>query len=376
MISIVGSVTMTVVFLLAVDGLGASYAELATVGAGAVFTICVAVWVVFTLQDSVLTGLRGATWVLVENGAFGIVKIGLVVVLAAVLPHLGIYVSWMLPVFVAVPLVNALIFSNLVPRHSRLTADYPPPTGRQIGRFLAGDYTGALALLATTNLVPVLVASRLDPRLTAYFFMAWAIAGVLDLLGVNMAMSLTVEGAFDASTISANGRAALRRMAMILVPCVLVVVLLAHWGLGLFGPGYAANGGPVLVFLAIAALPAAAVELYLGMLRAQSRTSLVALVQGVRCFLVLQPHRRPDDPAGDHWCGRGVPGEPDGSGDPHRPRSVAGPHRGQRPAAAHAGGHPVERDAPGRLAGQSTWPCHGRQSPGCVPAGPPAGLLG
>ena len=117
--------------------------------------------------------------------------------------------------------------------------------------------------------------------------MAWAIAGVLDLLGVNMAMSLTVEGAFDASTISANGRAALRRMAMILVPCVLVVVLLAHWGLGLFGPGYAANGGPVLVFLAIAALPAAAVELYLGMLRAQSRTSLVALVQGVRCFLVL-----------------------------------------------------------------------------------------
>ena len=174
-----------------------------------------------------------------------------------------------------------------MPRHSRLTADYPPPTGRQIGRFLAGDYTGALALLATSNLVPVLVASRLDPRSTAYFFMAWAIAGVLDLLGVNMAMSLTVEGAFDASTISANGRAALRRMAMILVPCVLAVVLLAHWGLSLFGPGYAANGGPVLVFLAIAALPAAAVELYLGVLRAQSRTSLVALVQGVRCFLVL-----------------------------------------------------------------------------------------
>jgi O-antigen/teichoic acid export membrane protein len=286
-ISIVGSVTMTMVFLLAVDGLGASYAELATVGAGAVFTICVAVWVVFTLQDSVLTGLRGATWVLVENGTFGIVKIGLVVALATVLPHLGIYVSWMLPVFVAVPLVNALIFGNLVPRHSKLTADYPPPTGRQIGRFLAGDYTGALALLATSNLVPVLVASRLDPRSTAYFFMAWAIAGVLELLGVNMAMSLTVEGAFDASTISANCRAALRRMATILVPCVLVVVLLARWGLGLFGPGYAANGGPVLVFLAIAALPAAAVELYLGVLRAQSRTSLVALVQGVRCVLVL-----------------------------------------------------------------------------------------
>ena len=117
--------------------------------------------------------------------------------------------------------------------------------------------------------------------------MAWTVGGVLALLGVNMATSLTVEGAFDASSLAINARAALRRVAVILVPCALLTALLASWGLGLFGPGYAAKGAPVLELLALASLPAAAIEVYLGVLRALSRTSLVALVQGVRCILVL-----------------------------------------------------------------------------------------
>jgi O-antigen/teichoic acid export membrane protein len=287
LVSAVGSVVLTILFLLWVGRLGASYAELGSPLAGLAFTISVAAWVIFTLQDAVLIGLRGATWVLAENAAFGVAKIALLVAVAAALPHLGIYVSWILPVFVAVPLINALIFRKLVPRHAMLTADIAPPTGRQIGRFLAGDYTGALALLATGNLVPVLVASRIDPRSTAYFYMAWTVGGVLALLGVNMATSLTVEGAFDASSLAANARAALRRMALILVPCALATALLASWGLGLFGPGYAAKGAPVLELLALGSLPAAVIEVYLGVLRALSRTSLVALVQGVRCVLVL-----------------------------------------------------------------------------------------
>lgn len=286
-ISVTASVCMTVIFLLAVGRLGHSYSEFSNWWADGAFTVSVAAWVLFTLQDSVLTGLRAATWVLTENGAFGVIKIALLVAFAAMLPHLGIYLSWMLPVFVAVPMVNAVIFGRLVPRHASLTAGCEPPSGRQIGRFLAGDYTGALAVLATTNLVPVLVASHLTPQATAYFFMAWAVGAVLQLLSVNMAASLTVEGSFDASTISANCRAALRRMAMIAVPCALLVVLLAHWGLSLFGAGYATQGTPVLIFLALGTLPQAAVELYLGVLRAQSAAGRVALVQGVRCAAIL-----------------------------------------------------------------------------------------
>ena len=287
-VSALASVGVTIPFLLTISWWGPSYSELGGLITGVVFTGCVVVWALFTLQDSVLVGLRSAFWVLVENGIFGVVKFVLLVLLVTVLPgHLGIYVSWMLPVFVAVPLVNTLIFGRLIPRHTLLTSDFQPPTGRQIGRFLAGDYSGALCLLATGSLVPVVVAARIDIRSTAYFYMAWIIAAIVDMVGINMGMSLTVEGAFDAATLAVNGRKALRKMASILVPCAVLVALLAPWGLRLFGPAYAAHGAPVLELLAIATLPRAVTELYLGALRAQSRAPLVALIQAARGVLML-----------------------------------------------------------------------------------------
>ena len=288
LLSGLASVAVAVPFLLTIGRWGPSYAELGHPIAGVFFAGCVGIWAVFTLQDSVLTGLRNASWVLLENTLFGVAKIILLVLFAARLTHLGIYLSWMLPALAALPLVNALIYRRLIPRHTAATQGSSPPSSRQIGRFLAGDYSGAMFLLATTNLVPVLVAVRIaDVRLTAYFYMAWMVGGILDLVGINMAMSLTVEGSFDASTLAGNCRKALRKIAAILLPCAALTALLAHWGLGLFGPGYATHGAPVLELLAVATLPRAVTEVYLGALRAQSRTSLVAIIQGSRSVLML-----------------------------------------------------------------------------------------
>lgn len=281
------AVIAAVLFLLTVSHWGESYAELRGVLPALFFTICVIAWGIFTLQDGVLMGLRSAVWVPVENGTFGVVKIALLLAFAAALPSTGIDISWMLPVIVSLPLVNLLIFGKLMPNHERLTRDRQPPTARQIGRFLAGDYTGALCVLAISNLVPIAVAIRVGPDLNAYFYMAWTIGGMLFLLAVNMATSLTVEGAFDNEALAANCRAALRRTMLLLMPLAAAMALLAPVALGLFGRRYAAYGTPILELLAIATLPKALTEIYLGALRAQSRAKRIAVIQIVRCVLVL-----------------------------------------------------------------------------------------
>ncbi len=287
-VSAVTSVGLAAVFLLTIGWWGPSYAQLGAPVTGLVFVGCVAVWAIFTLQDSVLIGLRGAFWVFAENSIFGVVKIVLLVLLVSALPdHTGIYVSWMLPVIVAVPLINALIFGSLVPRHTVATQGFRPPSNRQIGRFLAGDYSGALCLLATVSLIPVVVAARTDAAAIAYFYVAWVIAGMVDMIGINMGMSLTVEGAFQAATLAVNCRKALRRVASMLTPCAVLLALLAPWWLRLFGTAYAAHGATVLELLAVATLPRAVTEVYLGALRAQNRTSLVALIQAARAVLML-----------------------------------------------------------------------------------------
>ena len=286
-ISAVSAVVGSVVFLLIAGRPRTSYAELAGVRAGLIFTGCVIVWSLFTLQDGALVGLRKANWVTLENAVFGVGKIALLLPLATLLPHTGLYVSWMAPAALAVPLVNLLIFRWLLPGHDRDAAGQVPPGRGQVGRFLAGDVPGALLLLATISLVPVLVAMFAAPGMNACFYMAWAIGVTIDLLGTNMALSLTVEGAFDPVRLAGHARAALRRIVMIVAPLALGAVLLAHRLLGLFGPGYARFGAPILVLLAVATLPRSLTEIYLGALRAQNRTCVVALVQGLRAVLIL-----------------------------------------------------------------------------------------
>ena len=79
--SSVASVFVAVLFLLTVSHWGASYAELRGMIPALLFIGCVIAWGIFTLQDGVLTGLRSAVWVPIENGTFGIVKIILLLAL-------------------------------------------------------------------------------------------------------------------------------------------------------------------------------------------------------------------------------------------------------------------------------------------------------
>lgn len=288
LVSSAGAVVVTAGFLLTVGRWSTSFADLGGVAAGTAFTVAVVAWGIFTLQDGVLTGLRSAAWVPLKNGVFGAAKLALLVTFAVSLPRDGVYLSWVIPMAAALVPVNILIFGRLVPLHVRRTrhrSDAPSP--RRIGRFLAGDYVGAVSVLATMHLVPVVVATRVEPRTFAYFYIAWTIGGVIDLLAVNMAMSLTVEGSFDADRLSSGCRAALRRTLRILVPVVVAVVAFAPYGLAVLGGGYAAEGARLLRLLALAALPKVLIELYLGVLRAQSRTHLVAAVQVARGILVL-----------------------------------------------------------------------------------------
>lgn len=242
---------------------------------------------VFTIQDGVLVGLRSSVWVPVENTLFGIAKIILLVLFATNFPHEGVYLSWIIPMILLLVPINGLIFGRLVPRHVRATSDtVSPPSLASMGRFFAADYVGALFVFGAVYLVPVLVAVRVPPHTFAYFFVAWTAAGILNLVAGNLAHSLTVEGVYEAGTLTLNCRAALRRALGILLVAAVVVSLTAPYCLGVLGRGYL-DAVPLLQILAFAALPRAVVEIWIGVLRAQNRAHEVAHVQIASGSLVI-----------------------------------------------------------------------------------------
>jgi O-antigen/teichoic acid export membrane protein len=274
-------VTAALGFLLTLPVWGETYSVLAGFGPGLFFLCSVVVWAVFTLQDVVLTGLRNAVWVPVNSIVFGLMKMGLLVALAGALPDGGIFVSWMVPTAIALIPINWLIFGVIVPRHVRDTAEtHPHPPGtREIARFLSGDFPGTLSVLTIVYLVPVAVATQVGEATFGRFSMAHTLGCMIELLAMNMAVSLTVEGSFDRSQLAANCRNALRRALMIIVPIIAVAVAAAPLILRIFGEDFAAEGTLLLRLMALAVLPRVLIEIYLSALRAMGEVRKLAALQ-------------------------------------------------------------------------------------------------
>ncbi|PZH12422.1 hypothetical protein C1I97_12220 [Streptomyces sp. NTH33] len=275
-------------FLLTLDLWGPSYRFLHGLLHGLGFVVIVMAWNLLTLQDGVLTGLRNAPWVPVGNTVFSAVKLALLVALAAVIPTTGVFASWGLAIAFSIVPLGWLVFRRLVPRHVKATEGHAePPTAKELGRFLAGDYTGSLFSLAVVYLVPVIIASQVSSADNAYFYITTTIGGTVNLLAINMGASLTVEGSHDPARLAANTRAALKRMARIMVPICGLMFLLAPQILHVFGAGYAHAATGLLRWFAVGALLRVVMETYFAVLRAQSRTAGLAWLQGLLCALVL-----------------------------------------------------------------------------------------
>ncbi|MFJ8143570.1 lipopolysaccharide biosynthesis protein [Streptomyces sp. NPDC096048] len=297
-----------VVFLLTLDLWGASYAPLGTAEAGALFVAACVAWALLTLQDGVLTGLRKAEWVPAGNAVFSVGKLILLALFAGTVPVLGIFVSWAVAIAFSTLPLGWLIFRRLIPRQAAADHDVEPPKAREMGRFLAGDSLGALFSLAMINLLPVMVAVNFSAAENGYFYVAYTVGGTMEFMAINMASSLTAHASHDPRRLADGVRGALRRMTLLLVPVVLFLVVFAPQILAPFDEDYAEHGSTVLRLLAIGALPRIVVELYIGVLRVQGRTGVLAAVQGTMCVLVLGSAAMLFSPAGIAGAGWAVLG--------------------------------------------------------------------
>lgn len=135
--------------------------------------------------------------------------------------------------------------------------------------------------------MPVAVATQVGEATFGRFSMAHTLGCMIELLAMNMAVSLTVEGSFDRSQLAENCRRALRRAFMIITPIIAVTVLGAPLILMIFGSEFATEGSTLLRLMALAVLPRVLIEVYLSSLRARSEARALALVQMGLAALVL-----------------------------------------------------------------------------------------
>ncbi|GAA2344942.1 hypothetical protein [Dactylosporangium salmoneum] len=251
------------------------------------FALAVAGWGVFTLQDSVLTALRGAVWVPAENALFGVLKIALLVLLAGAAPSLGVFVSWNLAVVAALIPVNLLVFRRLLPRLHARGDPGALPGRRALARFVALDYVGYLFMQAGTNALPLIVTAKLGAEANGVFYVAWLLGSSAELVAYHFGTSLTVEAAADESRLAAYTRQMLRRALLLFTPAVVLLCVSAPLLLALFGAHYAGAGANTLRLFAVAVLPKLVMIVFVAASRVQRRVGRIILVNAVSSTLVL-----------------------------------------------------------------------------------------
>ncbi len=255
--------------------------------ARAMFVAATVAYTIFVIQDGVLTALRRTALVPLENFVFAVLKLGLVVVLAGVMPTHGIFASLTLSLVCTVVVVGAFIFMSAIPRHQRTagTASMLPPV-RQLARFIAFDYLGSILSIGSISLVPIIIVAVLGPEQNAFFSVAWLIGYSVCLININMGTSLVVESATDQTHLARQLRHMLAHTSKLVAVAVIALLVSAPYLLGIFGHAYR-DADDTLRLLGLAALPNLLVVAALSSARAQRRMGLVLLIDVASCVLLL-----------------------------------------------------------------------------------------
>ena len=251
------------------------------------FVVSTAAWTVFNLQDAVLTGLRRAIWVPVDNTLHAVTKLGLLVGFAAILPKFGIFASWTVAVVIAVLAINAVIVRKLIPAHSeRSTGSDAMPTAGAMARFVGADYVGAIAWVISITVIPIAITERLGGSANAFYSLAWVMAFPLYTVASNTAASLVVSVVSDDVHRYDYSHRVFRQTARLVIPGAIILVLGAPYFLRLFGEEYAEEATTTLRLFALSAVPAMVTTLYVAVWRAERRLVLLASVRTVQFGIV------------------------------------------------------------------------------------------
>jgi O-antigen/teichoic acid export membrane protein len=247
----------------------------------AAFCVMLPLWAVFTLQDSALTALRRAPWVAIENTGFGIIKLAtLPVVILLGIGH-GIFIAWTAPVVFIIVAINLLLFRRLVPEHVRSAADSPSRISeisrRSLLRFLTLDYVAWSLNNGLGFLLPLLVVALLGSRQNAYFYIGYTISAALNMLFLNAATSLTVEGSAAEGELAEMTRRLVRRLLPLLLVGIVLLTAFAPLVLLPFGAAYARAGTGTLRLFAVASIFRATVILYSAVARVRGRGGRILL---------------------------------------------------------------------------------------------------
>jgi O-antigen/teichoic acid export membrane protein len=225
------------------------------------FTLCVIINSVFNIQDGGLIGFARFTLVPVENVLVALSRLALLPLTAAFLSvSTGIFLSWALPMVIAVLVVNILIVGPLAGRQANQRPSLPP--FRELGRLISITSVTTAAYAAVGTFLPALVTHRLGASEGGYFYVPWVIATMTGLLLTNISISMVREAVAHPEKAEVTIRRSMGLALLVVIIVAAACSLMPGLILSVLGPSFALHGAPILRWVGLATPATAVIVLF------------------------------------------------------------------------------------------------------------------
>ncbi|MBL7492341.1 MULTISPECIES: lipopolysaccharide biosynthesis protein [unclassified Frankia] len=283
------SVVLGGAFAAAAPRLDHSFHILAPVGAAIGFTLSVTVWAIFSLQDLVVTSLRKAIWLPLENTTYSLTKFVVLVAMGSGTTALMLLTAWVVPAAIATVVVSSIVFGKLLNKRESgaepaVLTQAPQLEGYR--RFLAGTTLALIFEQLAVTLLPVFIVAGLGTEKGAEFGIAWMLIQALDQFPMILGFSMTVEGAQPGADVRPIHRTLRKRTVVGMGGLVVVGILAAPIITTIFGGAYRHGSTTILQLLLIGSVGRAVNSLALCAALARRRLAPLIGIHGAIAVMV------------------------------------------------------------------------------------------
>jgi O-antigen/teichoic acid export membrane protein len=278
--SAVGAVVLSIVFLIGVPLWAPRLGFLREQPLYALAFICfVVAATLYAVQTYAFLAIRKAKYILLQVVFIQLSRLALPALLVAFLGAFGIVVAWGMAIAIGVVVGFALLPKGLPGYRPRGVID--PPSVSRLFPFSVANYVADSLLLIPGLILPLVVVGLMGSAEAAYFYMAWLLGYLLTSASTYLALSLFAEGSHNPGALRILSHNAVLGGLAVAGVGAMFFLLLGDKLLLAFGRDYAAEGAPLLRIVALAALPAAVVNVYLGTLRVTKQVCELVVIAGV-----------------------------------------------------------------------------------------------
>ena len=232
-----------------------------------------------TVQTYALVAIRKAKYILVQVVFVQVGRLALPALMAAFFGAFGIVASGGIAAALGAVVGFALLARGLPGYRPAGLID--PAAVLKLLPFSTANYLADVLLMLPGLVLPLVVVAMRGSAEGAFFYMAWFLGYLLTSASAYLALSLFAEGSHDRGALAVLSRNAVAGGLAVAAVGALFLLLLGDKLLLAFGRDYAAEGATLLRIVALAALPAAVVNVYLGALRVAKRVGELVIVASV-----------------------------------------------------------------------------------------------